>query len=403
VVCLLVKTIFGREILDSRGNPTVEVEINGFSASVPSGASTGKHEAVELRDGGPRYNGRGVLKAVANVNKIIAPKIKGKNFASQAAFDAFLLSLDGTTNKSRLGANAILGCSIAFLKAQGVLPTASKLAKTKPHLPVPASNLINGGMHAAGGAGIQEYLILPVGIKKTSERVRAVSEVYHTLKKIIAAKYGKANANIGDEGGFVPFSVKNSHEPLELISRSIEDCGYAGKISLGIDAAATSFFDKGRYYLDGVALSVPQLLDFYVDLQKTFRLLYIEDPFFEEDFVSFALLTKKIGSRALVVGDDLLTTSPTRIKTGIAKRACNCLLLKPNQIGTVTEAVEAHLIAKKAGWKTCVSHRSGETEDAFLADFATGIAADFIKLGAPCRGERTAKYNELLRLAEQLE
>lgn len=400
---MLLKKVFAREILDSRGNPTVEVEINGFRASIPSGASTGKHEALELRDGGLRYGGKGVLKAVENVNKRISPKIRNKTFASQAVFDNALLSLDGTPDKYKLGANAILGCSIAFLKAQGVLSTASKMAKTKPRLPVPASNLINGGMHAAGGATIQEYLVLPVGIKKTSERIRAVSETYHRLKKIISAKYGKPNANIGDEGGFVPFSVKNSREPLELISRAINECGYEGKISLGIDAAATSFYDKGSYLLDGIALSASQLHDFYVDLQKTFKLLYIEDPFYEEDFTSFALLTKKLGSHALVVGDDLLTTNPGRIKTGISKHACNCLLLKTNQIGTVTESVEAHLLARKAGWKTCVSHRSGETEDAFLADFATAIAADFIKLGAPARSERTAKYNELLRLAESLE
>jgi enolase len=381
----------------------LEVEINGCRATVPSGASTGIHEALELRDGGSRYHGKGVLKAVGN-SQMALKKTKNKNFSTQKDFDAFLLALDGTPTKSKLGANTTIGCSIAFFKALAASKNkdVSSFFKKPKRLPIPASNVVNGGVHAGNSLSIQEFLILPLGVKTTAERVRACSEVYQTLKKTIASKFGKLSTAVGDEGGFAP-PARSTEEVLELVSEAIVQSGYEGSVFLGLDSAASQFYKNGFYSLDGKRYSPVQLADHYDGLQKTFGLKYIEDPFFEEDFETFALLTRKLGGRALVVGDDLLVTQPARIKTAIARKSCSALLLKTNQIGTITESLEANALARKAGWSVCVSHRSGETEDAFLADFATAISADLIKLGAPARGERTAKYNELLRLAELLE
>ena len=398
-----IKSFAAREVLDSRGNPTLEVEINGFRATIPSGASTGMHEALELRDGGNRYHGKGVLKAVENA-KTVLKKAKTKIFATQKDFDAFLLQLDGTPTKSKLGANTTIGCSIAFFKAlaDSKGKTVSSFFKKPKRIPIPASNVINGGAHAGNGLSIQEFLILPAGIKKTADRVRASSEVYQTLKKTVASRYGKAATAVGDEGGFAP-PAKRTEEVLQLVTEAIDESGYSGRVFPGLDCAASQFYKHGFYMLDGLRYTPVQLADHYTGLQKAFGLKYIEDPFFEEDFETFALLTRKLAGQALVVGDDLLVTNPARIKTGVAKKACSTLLLKTNQIGTITESLEANALARKAGWSVCVSHRSGETEDAFLADFATAIQAELIKLGAPCRGERTAKYNELLRIAEKVD
>lgn len=400
---LKIKAFAAREVLDSRGNPALEIEVNGCRTTVPSGASTGVHEALELRDGGGRYHGKGVLKAVKNAQTALK-KAKRKNFKTQADFDSFLLGLDGTPNKSKLGANTTTGCSTAFFKALAQSkgkPVYSFFKKPK-QLPIPASNVVNGGAHAGNGLSIQEFLILPLGIKQTAERIRACSETYQTLKKTIASKFGKPATAVGDEGGFAPLA-RSTEEVLEFVSEAIAQSGYEDRVFPGLDCAASQFYKNGFYLLDGKRYSAVQLADHYDGLQKTFGLKYIEDPFFEEDFETFSLLTRKLGGRALVVGDDLLVTNPTRIKTAIAQKSCSALLLKTNQIGTITESLEANALARKAGWKVCVSHRSGETEDAFLADFATAIESDFIKLGAPCRGERTAKYNELLRIAEKIE
>ncbi|MFH1056893.1 MAG: enolase [Candidatus Micrarchaeota archaeon] len=398
-----IRAFAAREVLDSRGNPTLEIEVNGCRATVPSGASTGIHEALELRDGGGRYHGKGVLNAAANAEKALK-KAKGKNFASQKDFDDFLLELDGTQNKSKLGANATIGCSIAFFKALAASKNkqAYSFFKKPRKLPIPAANVVNGGAHAGNGLSIQEFLILPLGIKTTAERVRACSEIYQTLKKTIASRFGRQATAVGDEGGFAP-PARRTEEVLELVSEAIGQSGYGERVFPGLDCAASQFYKHGVYMLDGLRYSPVQLADHYAGLQKAFGLKYIEDPFFEEDFENFALLTRKLAGQALVVGDDLLVTNPERIKTAIAKKSCSALLLKTNQIGTITESLEANALARKAGWAVCVSHRSGETEDVFLADFATAINADLIKLGAPCRGERTAKYNELLRIAEKVD
>lgn len=403
-----ITCVKAREVLDSRGNPTVECELCAkalcASAMVPSGASTGTHEALELRDGGKRFHGKGVLKAVENVNKTIALALKGKN-ADLRDVDAVLLQLDPTPNKSKLGANALLSASMAASRldaAQHSIPLHlyfAKLAGTKPRVPCPASNLINGGAHAGNELAFQEYLVLPVGAKSFSEAVQIVCEAYGEVKASLAKTYGKSATNVGDEGGFAP-PLRDAEAPLEIISAALEEAGWAGKAKLGLDSAATQFYD-GKHYALHKKLTGAELADYYLRLGEKYRFAYLEDPFAEEDFDSFALLTKK--AKFDVVGDDLLVTNKTRIVEGITRRACNTLLVKPNQVGTVTEAMEAALTARAAGWKFCVSHRSGETEDAFIADFATGLAAEYIKLGAPCRSERTAKYNQLLRLNEAIE
>ena len=402
----MINEVNAIEVFDSRGNPTVECRIvtgkGAFTAMVPSGASTGIHEAFELRDGGGRFHGKGVLKAVENVNTILAPLIKNKE-ASQA-LDTVLIAADGTENKEKLGANAILAVSMAISRsaaAEKGIPLysfISELSGRKPALPKPVALMIEGGLHAGGKLNIQEYMIIPRRSKSFRESSRMISETYHGLKKTVEKEYGVSAGNVGLEGGLTPL-ISDERKPFELITRAIEELGYSNELSLGIDAAASNFYKDGKYHLDK-AYSGPELAEYYLDLAKTYKFELMEDPFAEDDFDSFALLTEK--AKFKVVGDDLVVTNPKRIRTAIEKKACNCLLVKLNQIGSVTETINAVKMARGAGWTTMVSHRSGETEDAFLSDFAVGVGSEYVKLGAPCRGERTAKYNQLMRIEGEL-
>ena len=407
---LKVLKIKAREILDSRGNPTVQTELTtkkGISiAGVPSGASTGVHEAVELRDGGKRYLGLGVTKAVKNVNTIIAKKIVGKSF-DQEKIDKLMIMLDGTYNKEKLGANAILSISMAFCKANALennIPiykhVANLFEKKKLILPIPAFNIINGGKHAGNQLDIQEYMLLPTGAKSFKEALQIGSEVYHKLKELLKKDYGKGAINIGDEGGFAP-PMNCYEEPFDYIMDAVEELGYFKKIKLGIDAAATSFYRNNKYYLEGQELSTNELIERYIEMADAYPIISIEDPFVEDDFEAFTKLTKKI-KKVQVVGDDLLCTNQQRIQKAIIMDSCNALLLKVNQIGTITEALDAAKLAMNNKWKVMVSHRSGETDDSFIADLSVGISNGQIKSGAPCRGERLAKYNRLLQIEEEL-
>ncbi len=398
-----------REILDSRGNPTVEVQLsvggNDFKAKVPSGASTGTHEALELRDKDPsRFHGKGVLKAVSNVNGPIRQALVGKAFPSIIELDKALINLDGTKNKGKLGANAILGVSMASARAFAHLeekPLFEYLGNGQ-NLPVPYLNIINGSSHAGNDLAIQEFMIAPGGMKTFKEAMRAGAEVYHVLKKKIREKYGKGGANVGDEGGFAP-PASESREALDLIMSAIEETGYqpGTQVHIGIDAAAAVFFKDGNYHIDGKVLSEGELVDYYLELVVEYPLKSIEDPFDEEAYGGFAELTKKVRDNAQVVGDDLLVTNPKRIQKGIEMKSCTGLLLKPNQIGTVTEATEACRMAQNAGWNVMVSHRSGETTDEFIADLVVGLDAGQIKSGAPARSERVCKYNRLMEIEEE--
>ncbi len=406
-----ITSIKAREILDSRGNPTVEVEVIAGKfcgkASVPSGASTGKHESLELRDGGKRYLGKGVLKAVKNVNEKIAPALQGIEVTNQKKIDALLLKLDGISNKSNLGANALLGVSLACARTAANLVGKELYLylnnlvypKKKISLPTPYLNVINGGRHAGGNLPFQEFMIIPK-TSRFSEALRFGSEVYHVLKEIIEKKYGRQATNIGDEGGFAP-PIATAEEALDLLKEAIKKAGYAGKVDLAMDCAASEFYQQGQYVVDGKKMSTGKLLEYYLSLLKKYpSLISLEDPFQQEDFGSFAELRKR--SKIQIVGDDVTVTNPERIKEAIDKRSANCLLLKVNQIGTLTEALEAAQLAYRAGWKVMVSHRSGETEDTFIADLAVALGCGMIKAGAPCRGERVAKYNRLLRIEEEL-
>ncbi len=401
-----IKSVHAREILDSRGNPTLCVTIltndgNG-TACVPSGASTGSHEAVESRDGGKRYGGLGVACAVRNVNKKIAKALTGKESSEIFELDAIMKNLDGTTDKRRLGANAILGVSMACCRAGGdAWKTIIDLSGNKtPLLPIPCANVINGGLHAGNRLNFQEYMIIPVGARNFSSATQMVSETYHTLRKLLIQKYDKMAVNVGDEGGFAP-PMKHCREPLDILLKAIDEAGYSGKIKLGLDCAASSFFSHGAYDFEGRQRHAGYMHDLFVDLAKSYPIISIEDPFFEEDFAYFSEMTKHLSGRVQIVGDDLLTTNPERIQRAIVYRACNALLLKVNQIGTVSESVAAWELANGARWKTMVSHRSGETTDTFICDMAVGLGCGQIKLGAPCRGERVVKYNELLRMEEE--
>jgi len=416
-----VKSVHAREILDSRGNPTIEVDLvtekGTFRAAVPSGASTGIYEAVELRDGDKsRYLGKGVLKAVKNVNDTIGPQIIGKDVTKQEELDQFMIALDGTDNKGKLGANAILGVSLAACKAAAAhkgVPLYRHIADLAgTHeiiLPVPAFNVINGGSHAGNKLAMQEFMILPVGAPSFREAMRYGAEVYHHLKAVIKDKYGQDATNVGDEGGFAP-NIQDNKEGLELLTVAIAKAGYTGKVRIGMDVAASEFFENGVYDLDfktknndgSLKKSGSQLGDLYKDFVAHYDIISIEDPFDQDDWESYAQLTAAIGKEIQIVGDDLLVTNPKRIKTAIEKKACNALLLKVNQIGTVTESIEAAKAAKSAGWGVMVSHRSGETEDTFIADLVVGLSTREIKTGAPCRSERLAKYNQLLRIEEEL-
>ncbi|CAN6477517.1 unnamed protein product [Victoria cruziana] len=416
-----LQSLKARQIVDSRGNPTVEVDLvsgagNLYRSAVPSGASTGIYEALELRDGDKAvYGGKGVSKAVRNINEVIAPKLIGVDVRNQGDVDAIMLELDGTPNKSQLGANAILGASLSICRAgagaKGIplYRHIQELSGTKELvMPVPAFNVINGGSHAGNNLAMQEFMILPVGAASFAEAMRMGSEVYHTLKGIIKAKYGQDACNVGDEGGFAP-NVQDNREGLVLLIDAIEKAGYTGKIKIGMDVAASEFFTKdGRYDLnfkkqpnDGsYVYSAQSLCDLYREFIRDFPIVSIEDPFDQDDWSSWASLQSSVDIQ--LVGDDLLVTNPKRIKEAIQKKSCNGLLLKVNQIGSVTESIQAALDSKAAGWGVMVSHRSGETEDNFIADLSVGLASGQIKTGAPCRSERLAKYNQLLRIEEEL-
>jgi enolase len=407
-----IMKIKAREILDSRGNPTVEVDLftkKGLSrASVPSGASTGKHEALELRDQGKRYLGKGVLKAVSNVNNLIAAKLVGKDCTKQEAADELMIELDGTSNKSRLGANAILAVSMAVCKAgalESSLPLYEYIASLVDSkgltLPIPQMNVINGGLHAGIENDFQEHLIIPRGAKSYSEALRMCSETYHTLQKKLKERFGNSAIHVGDEGGFVP-PLKRVDERLEFITEAIEELGYTKEFALGIDAAASEFYHDGKYKILKKEYSVAELSNFYAELCERFKIISIEDGFSEDDWDAWNLLESELGKKIQIVGDDLLVTNVKRIKKAIEMDACNALLLKLNQIGTVTEALDAFRSARKAGWNVIVSHRSGSTEETFFADLVVGLDAGQFKYGAPARSERTCNYNQLLRIEEAL-
>ena len=407
-----IKKIKAREILDSRGNPTVEVDLftkSGLSrASVPSGASTGKHEALELRDGGKRYLGKGVLKAVGNVNDVIAEKLVGKDCTKQKEIDELMIELDGTANKSRLGANAILAVSMAVCKAgasESNLPLYAYICdlvdSKRLTLPVPQMNVINGGLHAGIENDVQEHLIIPCGAKSFSEALRMCSETYHTLKTKLKERFGNSAIQVGDEGGFVP-PLKSVDDRLEFIMKAIEELGYTEEFALGIDAAASEFYHDGKYRILKKEYSVEELSDFYGELCERFKLVSIEDGFSEDDWTAWNTLESKLGEKIQIVGDDLLVTNVTRIKKAMEMDACSALLLKLNQIGTVSEALDAFRLARKAGWNVIVSHRSGSTEETFFADLVVGLDAGQFKYGAPARSERTCNYNQLLRIEEAL-
>jgi len=417
-----IKHVHAREILDSRGNPTVEVEVTTekgvFRAAVPSGASTGIYEALELRDGDKtRYLGKGVLKAIANVKNVITPKILGHDVTKQQELDDLLIALDGTEGKKNLGANAILGVSLAVARAgaaQKGVPLyrhLADLAGTKEiRLPVPAFNVINGGSHAGNKLAFQEFMILPVGADSFKESLRMGAEVYHNLKAVIKDKYGLDATNVGDEGGFAP-NIQDAREGLELLVKAIDKAGYTGKVKIGMDVAASEFFEEGgKYNLDfknkhadeSHKITGEKLADLYRSYVKEFPVVSIEDPFDQDDWENYPKLTSSVQSEIQIVGDDLLVTNPKRIHTAIEKKAANALLLKVNQIGSVSESIKAAQIAHSAGWSVMVSHRSGETEDTFIADLVVGLNTGQIKTGAPCRSERLAKYNQLLRIEEEL-
>jgi len=401
-----VAYVDARWILDSRGNPTVEVDLQAggksFRASVPSGASTGTHEAVELRDGGRAFHGKGVLKAVENVRRVGA-KLKGKDFSKQADFDDFVLKQDGSANKQKLGANATLALSLAAARAfAGSKPLYAHLAaslKRQPALPLPFANVLNGGKHAGTSLKIQEVMVVPTGAKTFSEATQMVAEVYQSLKKDAVKRFGPAAGNVGDEGGIAP-DVQNVRQALDLVWRAVEENGYGPKMALALDCAASEFYDArtGAYSVDGKILTANELLNHYVELQGQYRFVSIEDPFHEEAFGDFARLRAALSGKCQVVGDDLLVTNPARIDK--AQLSCSALLLKVNQIGTLSESIAAAQKAEAFGWNVMVSHRSGETEDAFISDLAAALGCGQIKMGAPCRGERTAKYNQLLRIEE---
>jgi enolase len=411
-----IKSIIARQIFDSRGFPTVECDVildDGSlgRAAVPSGASTGSGEALELRDGGKAFNGKGVSKAVSNVNKLIAPKLTGKDFASQQAIDDLLIRLDGTEHKSKLGANAILSVSLAFAKAVAISKgqplyayIGNAMGNTTFTLPMPMLNILNGGKHAEGSTDIQEFMIVPVGATDFAAAMRMASEVYHALGKILRKK-GYATT-VGDEGGYAPSVKGGSIEALELIGEAVGMAGYkfGSDIALALDVAASELVDGDKYNFarEGKLYTTDKLIDFYEDLIQKYPLVLIEDGLSESDWAGWQKLTARIGKKIQLVADDLLVTNPKLLKKAIGQKSANSILIKPNQIGTLSETIEAVRMAKEAGWKTLISHRSGETEDTTIAHLAVGANAGQIKTGSFARSERIAKYNELLRIAEQL-
>ncbi|CAN7062118.1 unnamed protein product [Brassica rapa subsp. trilocularis] len=455
-----ITVVKARQIFDSRGNPTVEVDVhtsNGVkvTAAVPSGASTGIYEALELRDGGSDYLGKGVSKAVGNVNNIIGPALIGKDPTQQTAIDNFMVhELDGTQNewgwcKQKLGANAILAVSLAVCKAGAVVSgiplykhIANLAGNPKIVLPVPAFNVINGGSHAGNKLAmqacslwflffdmlnfkllqvlkisdcdwllcLQEFMILPIGASSFKEAMKMGVEVYHNLKSVIKKKYGQDATNVGDEGGFAP-NIQENKEGLELLKTAIEKAGYTGKVVIGMDVAASEFYSSDKTYdlnfkeennNGSQKISGDALKDLYKSFVAEYPIVSIEDPFDQDDWEHYAKMTAECGDSVQIVGDDLLVTNPKRVAKAIAEKSCNALLLKVNQIGSVTESIEAVKMSKRAGWGVMASHRSGETEDTFIADLSVGLSTGQIKTGAPCRSERLAKYNQLLRIEEEL-
>ncbi|VDD81614.1 unnamed protein product [Mesocestoides corti] len=417
----IITCIHARQIFDSRGNPTVEVDLTTakgmFRAAVPSGASTGVHEAVELRDGDKSaYMGKGVLKAVDNVNKVIAPALIAEKIpvTEQCKIDEFMIKLDGTANKGKLGANAILGVSLAVCKAGAAekgVPLYRHIADLAGNkdvvLPVPAFNVLNGGSHAGNKLAMQEFMILPTGAKSFTEAMKMGSEVYHHLKAVIKAKYGLDACNVGDEGGFAP-NIQDNMEGLELLKTAIDKAGYTGKVKIGMDVAASEFYQDGKYNLDfknpnACASSIipgAKLAEIYEEMKSKYPIVSIEDPFDQDDWSAWTGFCAKAGIQ--IVGDDLTVTNPERVQRAIDLKACNALLLKVNQIGSVSESIKACKMSQAAGWGVMVSHRSGETEDSTIADIVVGLRTGQIKTGAPCRSERLAKYNQLLRIEEEL-
>ena len=407
----IIEQVAAREILDSRGNPTVEVEVALIDgtiarAAVPSGASTGEHEAVELRDGGPRYGGKGVQKAVEGVLDEIAPAVIGLSADEQRLVDQALLDLDGTPDKSRLGANAILGVSLAVAKAaadSAELPLFRYLGGPNAHiLPVPMMNILNGGAHADTGVDIQEFMVAPIGAPNFREAVRWGAEVYHALKAVLK-KQGLATG-LGDEGGFAP-DVAGTKAALDLICSAIESAGFkpGSDVALALDVAATEFFTPATgYSFEKQNRSAAEMGQFYTTLLDAYPLVSIEDPLGEDDWDGWVELTTAIGDRVQIVGDDLFVTNPERLEEGIARGAANALLVKVNQIGTLTETLDAVALAHNSGYRTMLSHRSGETEDTTISDLAVAVGSGQIKTGAPARSERVAKYNQLLRIEETL-
>ena len=408
-----IENVKAREILDSRGNPTLEVEVELYDgtlgrAAVPSGASTGKYEALELRDGDKaRFNGKGVLKAVANVNETIAGTIIGMSAADQSEIDRTLIDLDGTPDKSKLGANAILGTSLAVAHAAANLldmPLYRYLGGVSTYtLPVPMMNILNGGKHAANSTDLQEFMVMPAGAASFSKAMQMGTEVYHALKKVLKDK--GLDTNVGDEGGFAP-SLPSNKEAVEAILAAIESAGYKpGKdCYIALDPASSEFYEDGKYVLarEGRTLTPAEMVNFYVKWAAEYPIISIEDGMAEDDWEGWQLLTKKLGGKVQLVGDDLYVTNVSRLARGISLKASNSILIKLNQIGTLTETIDAIRMAQQAGWTAIVSHRSGETEDTTIADLSVGLNTGQIKTGAPCRSERTAKYNRLLRIEDEL-
>ena len=408
-----IKDLIAREILDSRGFPTVEADVvlddGSFGrAAVPSGASTGKHEACELRDGDPsRYHGKGVLKAVGHLTEEIKGYLKGKDAKDQEALDRGLARLDGTPNKSRLGANAILAASCAIARAQAAsrhVPLYVHLRETfgSPHkdfvIPTPMLNVVNGGKHADSGLAVQEFMLVPTGFPTFREALRAASELYHSLKTHLSR--AGFSTSVGDEGGFAP-RMKTHEEALNALQSVLRQSPYESKVHLALDSAASSFYDGG-YQIEGRKLAAREMTDTYARWLKSYDIISLEDPLAEEDWAGWTQLTNRLGSGTTIVGDDIFVTNPALLGRGVREKAANAVLIKPNQIGTLAETVETVTLARKNGWACVISHRSGETEDALIADIAVAVGIGAIKTGAPCRSERLVKYNQLLRIEEAL-
>ena len=407
----IVQDVFAREILDSRANPTIEVEValsGGVRsrASVPSGASTGASEAVELRDEEhARYGGKGVLRAADNVNRILRSRIVGQEAEDQLLIDSEMIRADGTANKGSLGANALLGVSLAVARAaasQAGIPLYRYIGGLRAgRLPIPMMNIFNGGQHADNNVDIQEYMIVPVGAMSFRQALRIGAEVYHTLRNVLKRE-GMATT-VGDEGGYAP-NLTSNEDALRYLMVAIDEAGYvAGRdVFLALDVAASEFCENGRYTFEGKRMTSDMLIDYYEELTKRYPIISIEDGLAEDDWHGWQAMTARLGRRIRLVGDDLFTTNPSRIARGIRERAGNALLVKPNQIGTLSETLYAIRLAESAGYSTIISHRSGETEDDFIADLAVAVSAPFIKTGAPARSERVAKYNRLLRIEDEL-